>query len=198
MPPPQHLLASRIRGFVCKSCLQKLQAPQRQRLLWASRNISTSVARLKGANKDIDVKIWDEARDGSRTELNDAVEDMQEIGKEYGISVEQTIRELERESGKTMDDLVDEDEGDLQDAMNNRMQKLWKEKDISADLPSDPELDMLAESTARVQHQLELIRKFSGGNIHTMSEENKVRLREALLAPVKKNMGEFAQLHVSQ
>ncbi|PVH88603.1 hypothetical protein DL98DRAFT_648704 [Cadophora sp. DSE1049] len=42
MPPPQHLLASKIRGFVCRSCLSKLQAPQRRRIQWISRSLTTA------------------------------------------------------------------------------------------------------------------------------------------------------------
>ncbi|KAH7364580.1 hypothetical protein BKA65DRAFT_491657 [Rhexocercosporidium sp. MPI-PUGE-AT-0058] len=47
MPPPQHLLASKLRGFVCRSCLSKIQSPQRQRIQWISRSLTTDSVHSK-------------------------------------------------------------------------------------------------------------------------------------------------------
>ena len=72
MPPPQHLLASKIRGFVCRSCLSKLQGPQRRRIQWTSRSLTTDTlhARPKGATYPASTTV-EEAPDELEPEFNE-------------------------------------------------------------------------------------------------------------------------------
>ncbi|KAG4426591.1 hypothetical protein IFR04_000022 [Cadophora malorum] len=72
MPPPQHLLASKIRDFVCRSCLSKLQGPKQRRIQWTSRSLTTDTlhARLKGATYPASTTV-EEAPDELEPEFNE-------------------------------------------------------------------------------------------------------------------------------
>ncbi|KAG4433551.1 hypothetical protein IFR05_010976 [Cadophora sp. M221] len=84
MPPPQHLLASKIRGFVCRSCLSKLQPPQRQRIQWVSRSLTTDNVHSRQKGGTYPPSIFEE------THGEDRAEDEAEF---YDESIIQTLEE---------------------------------------------------------------------------------------------------------
>ncbi|KAH6709637.1 hypothetical protein BKA61DRAFT_738629 [Leptodontidium sp. MPI-SDFR-AT-0119] len=62
MPPPQHLLASKLRGFVCRSCLSKLQPAQRQRIQWVSRSLTTDNVHSRQKGVTYPASIFEETQ----------------------------------------------------------------------------------------------------------------------------------------
>ncbi len=194
MPLPQHLLSSRVRVYVCRSCLSKVQAPQRQKIPWFSRRISTSVARLRGEGKNVDqeptVRFWDQAPDGTRREIKIENEE-DEDGREFAQHLEQSMRDLEQETGKSIAELVDEDDENVEAMMGKKMHEILErgKKQLPFDMPSAEELDILREQTEQMQAQLNIIQQFGGADIKNISEEDRLKLREALLGPIRESMG---------
>ena len=118
MPPPQHILASRLRGYVCRSCLLKILSPPKQKISWLSRHFAHSRQSLR-SERDVQTfpnpkstfKIFEEATDGTRTEVEgDDAED--EVLME---ALDVTIRELEAKSGKALSpQLLEEGDNEIE------------------------------------------------------------------------------------
>ncbi|KUJ24049.1 uncharacterized protein LY89DRAFT_712987 [Mollisia scopiformis] len=185
MPPPQHLLSPRLRGFVCKSCLSKLRAPRRQQLPWVTRTYASDdkPKRRKGA-WDLPhgtVRYFEQTRDGVRTELKDEEDD---DDAEFTESVKEQLRQLEERTGKTMYDL---DEQDLQDILHGTLANTQEEDPLKGfPDPAEIEKDLtaMAAHNQDIQAQMDLINSF---DLENLSEEDRVRLREGLLGSVKKD-----------
>lgn len=206
MPPPQHLLASRIRGFVCKSCLSKLQTPQRQRAPWvAARNISATAARAKGATKDADqgqadeaepaiqVKYWEQDPEGNRKEIFEEKEDDEE--RELKASIQQEVKHLEQKEGRPLEEVYKDimgSEDDIRLEMGKRMGELIEEGygDAAFEGPSDEDLAVLESKSEEIEAHNDIIERYGGiDNIGDLSEEERLQLREELLPSIREAMG---------
>jgi hypothetical protein len=76
MPPPQQLLVSGTRGFVCRACLSKLRGPRPERLQWSYRR---NITNGKGPSRPwesgqaqepaVTFRLWEETPDGKRVEI---------------------------------------------------------------------------------------------------------------------------------
>lgn len=187
MPPSQRLLSTRIRGFVCKSCLSKLHAPRRQQLPWAIRTFASDDKPRKGV-WDLphgSVRYFEQTPDGARTEIKDEEDD------EYTESVRKRLRELQERTGKTVDDLDDQDlqellRGTLADTQGEDAVRTLFEDDPSQD-PAEVEniLKEMAAHDQELQAGIDLIKSY---DLENLSDEDRVRLREAVLASVKNGM----------
>ena len=132
MPPSQPTSISRIRGYVCKSCLLRLERPLRRPPPWLSRTFTsddgTPKSRLSKVNKSIprrheirndDIRYFEETPDGERREVEDEDAD-EELLRE---TVEATLRNFDdvmgqksKELGVSVDDL-EKDYGLSQDEL---------------------------------------------------------------------------------
>jgi len=114
MPPSQPIFASRIRGYVCKSCLLRLQKPLRRQPPWLSRSFTSDNAaskpRLSKANKtipqghethDAEIRYFEETPDGDRREVG-AEDAEEELLRE---TVEATLRNFDDVMGKKSKEL---------------------------------------------------------------------------------------------
>ncbi|KAJ5038767.1 uncharacterized protein L3040_006447 [Drepanopeziza brunnea f. sp. 'multigermtubi'] len=96
MPPPQHLLASKIRGHVCRLCLSKLQAPKRQSLQWNLRNINTNAGPRRPKEAEGTLKSpARESQDPAAESLAEA-EDLEDL--QIFETMEEVIRERRRDA----------------------------------------------------------------------------------------------------
>jgi len=93
MPPPRHLFAPRITGFICKSCLSRLELRNKRLAPWLIRNATSKASPSQRRNRpnikdeDIDVRYFDQTPDGDRREVPDYGEEeafMDSIGAEMG------------------------------------------------------------------------------------------------------------------
>jgi hypothetical protein len=93
MPPPRHFLAPRITGFICRSCLSRLEPPRTQRPPWLTRNATSKAGRPQRGNKpspkdeDKVVRYYDQTPDGERREVPEYGEEeafLDSIGAEMG------------------------------------------------------------------------------------------------------------------
>jgi hypothetical protein len=107
MPPPQRLLASRLRGFVCRLCLSKLQVPVGQRQPWLSRNIANDNGPPKSKGESPwftylpePLAKYFERDPGGDTEPPD--------DEAFMESLEQSIRDLEEATGRSRQELAAE------------------------------------------------------------------------------------------
>lgn len=191
MPPPQRLLSTRLRGFVCKSCLSKLQPPQRQYLPLLARTFASD-NKLKKRKQALDIPVtvryFEQTEDGVRTELKDEDDD----DEVYTETVMQQLKEIEEETGRTMYELNDED---LQRILQATMPKLEPENTEGLLLnpfmgPGDPaeiEKKALASAAAHaeIQAKINFINSF---DLENLSQEDRIRLRERLLKSQNKGM----------
>jgi hypothetical protein len=110
MPPPQNLLAFRLRGYVCRSCLLKIQSPQKQKVPWLSRSVTSSHHTSKSkskqkpsalsnssSNEASKFKVFEEAPDGTRTEVETEDDTYDET---LLAALDSTIEELDARSLK--------------------------------------------------------------------------------------------------
>lgn len=190
MPPPQRLLSIRIRGFVCKSCLSKLQIPRRQQIPWIGRRFASDnrPRRPEGAYDlpNGTVRYFEQTPDGVRTEIDD------EEDAAFMESVRKQLKDIENETGRTMDDLEDED---LEKILQNSSLGLEEEdlddifEDGSSSLREASELedalDSMASKNEEMQAQIDLVESIDLDNI---SEKDRLKLRETLLKSVERGM----------
>jgi len=152
------------------------------------------VARLTGEGKDADqeltVRFWDQAPDGTRREIKVENEE-DEDEREFAQHLEESMRDLEQETGKSIAELVDEDDKNVEVMMGKKMHQILEKgkKQLPFDMPSAEELDMLREQIEQMQAQLDIIQQFGGADMKTISEEDRLKLREALLGPIRESMG---------
>ncbi len=152
------------------------------------------MARLRGEGKNVDqeptVRFWDQAPDGTRREIKIENEE-DEDGREFAQHLEQSMRDLEQETGKSIAELVDEDDENVEAMMGKKMHEILErgKKQLPFDMPSAEELDILREQTEQMQAQLNIIQQFGGADIKNISEEDRLKLREALLGPIRESMG---------
>ncbi|CZR50526.1 uncharacterized protein PAC_00399 [Phialocephala subalpina] len=186
MPPPQHLLSTRLRGFVCKSCLSKLRAPRGQRIPWTSRTFaSDDRPRRKKGGLDLPhgtIRYFEQTPDGVRTEIKD--------GDDDGAmdKLREKLKEIEERTGKTADDLDAQDLDDILqeispgeegDALFDRyLENALSNEQGSAELGDDSET--MSEEEQRMQNQLELINSL---DVDNLSDEDRLMLRKMLLEP---------------
>lgn len=107
MPPPHHFLAPRLRGYVCKACLSRLQVTRRGGPIWLSRNASSGrwSSLWKKVNPQTDqpepvIREFIQTPDGVRREIQEDY--LKEIGDE--------IKRQKTGQGLPIDDLIDDDE----------------------------------------------------------------------------------------
>lgn len=193
MPPPQHLLSTRLRGFVCKSCLSKLRAPRGQQILWTARTFaSDDRPRRKKGGLDLPhgtVRYFEQTPDGVRTEIKDDDDDLSMD------RIRDKLREIEEKTGKTADDLDAQDLDDIlqeispggeEDALDGYLEKVLSEGQDSAEFEDSSEI--MSKEEERIQNQLELINSIDVDNI---SDEDRAMLKGMLLEVAQKGMIAF-------
>lgn len=104
MPPPHRILASRLRGYVCRACLSKSQFALQQKPPWLSRNATNGRrrrSRSRGAQEDVDrqipeIRLFEQTPDGRRVEikLDDPLEGVEEMFREYEKDKDKSMEEL--------------------------------------------------------------------------------------------------------
>lgn len=178
MPPPQSFLTSRIRGFICRSCLSKLQVPQQQRIQWLSRNVTSDngPSRRKGGSKqpvqeEAVVKYFDQTPDGNRTEI-------QEDPEEEAIieSLTSTIRDLENRTGQSLESLLENPdglEGILPEDPDGDI-GIWSDASGEAD-----PLEALTLQNKELEARIRRLENVTSSK--SLSLENGLKIRETLL-----------------
>lgn len=195
MPPPQHFLSNRLRGYVCKSCLSKLRAPWRQQLPWTLRTFATDDRPKKGKGAwDLPhgtVRYFEQTPDGVRTEIKDNEDDA------FTESLRKHLQILEERTGKGVNDLEEED---LQNLLRATLVDAQGE-DALGELFGDPSLDPQAQAELKkaleamtaqdeeMKSQIEFINSF---DLNNLSDQDRSRLREELLKSVKKGMAHYS------
>ncbi|KAE8447606.1 hypothetical protein EG329_010577 [Mollisiaceae sp. DMI_Dod_QoI] len=193
MPPPQHLLSNRLRGFVCKSCLSKLQAPQRQQISWTARRFaSDDRPRRKKGVWDVPqgtIRYFEQTPDGVRTEIQDDEDDA------FTESVRKQLKELENQTGRTIDDLDEEDIQRILRGLSSESKggdtlgMLFKDDSLDSQDSQDQfefekAFETMATQDQEIKAQMDLV---DSVDVDNLSAEDRVRLREALLGSVKKD-----------
>ena len=187
MPPLQPLLVSRIRCFVCKSCLSKFQAPQGQRSQWLSRGFSNDSKpcnrgrKARSAPRDQGkelpepvIRYFEATPGGDRREVKD---DDEKVAEEDALieSLESTIRNLEKRVGKRTSPLAnsnhengdsENDLGRLGLGSQDRVEKNYSTKNIDVKI-------------AELQAHMEKLKSLS--QLENLSEEDRSQIREEVL-----------------
>ncbi|CZS94591.1 uncharacterized protein RCO7_06655 [Rhynchosporium graminicola] len=195
MPPPQHLLASKIRGFVCQSCTLKLKGPPRPRIPWAIRSVSTETvhSRRQGAihptpdfkDPQVEDQVEDEAEFDEESILKTLEEEIRARridAAEHGASTpggvpKSAVRYFDETPDGVRKEVEDDADGDTLDAM---------EKDLE-DLKSDTEvmLESLmggnAGSSPLADNLRAEILAMECADLANMSEADRTRLRNRIL-----------------
>lgn len=170
MPPPHRFLAPRLRGYVCRACLSKSQVPRRQPPLWLSRNASNDRGppQSKGVIRQVglpepepEIREFEQTADGTRIEIRD--DPLKEI--------EDEIRDIERQEGKSIEELVGpfdfesflEDDGEQ----------------TSYDPIMGDSMAVVTKRTEELEAMVERINSIS--DFSTLSTEDRSKLREELL-----------------
>jgi hypothetical protein len=171
MPPPHHFLAPRLRGYVCRACLFKSQVPRRQPPLWLSRNASNDRGppQSKGVIKQVDlpepeIREFEQTADGTRIEIRD--NPLKEI--------EDEIRDIERQEGKSIEELVGP--FDFESFLENDGEQ------ISYDPIMGDSMAAVTKRTEELKAMVERINSIS--DFSTLSTEDRSKLREELLNSV--------------
>ena len=191
MPPPQSFLASRIQGFVCRSCLSRLQAPQNPRPLWLARSFASDKAsqtkKPKSQKSSHDqrrneikplIRVFDQSLDGVRTEVN---QDRQDVDEAFLESLESTIQDVKKEMGEEGETEEIDDE-EVQDRVIRRhMEGMFQGEAFEDYMVSQLESQM-DQLDAEVDKRLENV------DVKNMSEEKLSNVREELYQMVKDSM----------
>ena len=188
MPPPQRLLGPRIQGFICRSCLSKLQSPRNQRPPWLSRSTASENGPLKNKQpkskkgshdksaKESEpvIRVWDETPDGVRIERGNEPGDGAILKK-----LESTIQDVRAEMAAEAE-TEDIDEGELQDRVLDRhMEDMVEGKDM-VDFLADEMESQMKEIDADVDRRLEMM------HAENMEEEEQFKVRNELFELVMK------------
>jgi hypothetical protein len=157
MPPSQPFVTSRIRGFVCGSCLSQLRKPRRPRTPWLVRNVASGrpsrITAPKGKKKNADpiIRYFDQTPDGIRRELEEDTEEQAMLK-----DVEEQIRMFEEPH-------LEQEEFDPE----SLVQQGLKEYDIS---------ESMKASMEEIKAQMENV-----SDLENLSEEERTKLRSRLL-----------------
>lgn len=190
MPPLQPLLAGRIHGFICKSCLSKLRAPRSQRPPWLLRSVASDNGppRTKSPKKRKDshnqhenegdpvIRIFDQFPDGVRKEVG------REPGDEALLeSLQSTIRDVKEEMGADGEEGEIDDE-ELQDRVIGRhLQDMLPGEGFGGFMSSQIESQM-QELDAKMDKRLEHV------DLAKMTAEERQKLREEFIELAKAGM----------
>jgi hypothetical protein len=167
MPPPHYLLSPTIRGFVCRSCLLKIQQPRRQPVRWLARQASNEGGPRRRPVKG-DFSFYDQGEDGVRTET-DTITDS-DIAQDEATRKE--IRDLERKVGKPLEEM------DGNDLRNLSPEDLGVEA-----IPGEFELEAAAKAIDVEIEQFDNIlqRVGSSSDMENLSIEEKQQLRAQIM-----------------
>ncbi|KAL2065096.1 hypothetical protein VTL71DRAFT_4236 [Oculimacula yallundae] len=195
MPPPQHLLASKIRGFVCRSCTLKLQGPPRQRTPWVSRSLTTQAvkSRRKGATQSTahyeETPSEDQADLGPEFDEASILESLEEEirarrkdAAEHGPSTpggvpKSAVRYFEETPDGVRTEVADDVDENALDAMEKDLEDLKSDTDVLMErlLGGNTESSPLADDLrARI---LEIEK----ADLNNLSEDDRLRLRNRIL-----------------
>jgi hypothetical protein len=188
MPPSQRLLAPRIQGFVCRSCLSKLQSPRYQRPPWLSRSVASETGhRAKepkvkkdshdqpGANSESVVRIFDQTPDGMRTEVGS------EPGDEAFLESLQSAMEDMRKEMVAEGETEEIDEEELQERVVGRHMQNMVQGDGMVDILAKELESQMEEIGAEVDRRLENV------DMENMSVEGRSKIREEIFQLVLNN-----------
>ncbi|KAK0118780.1 hypothetical protein ONS95_007662 [Cadophora gregata] len=190
MPPPQSLLASKLRGFVCRSCLSKLQGYHRRRMQWASRSLTTDTVHsgTKEATHPASTSFG-ETQDELESEFNEGsiIEALsQEVRLRRKDAVEHsvpksTVRFFEETPDGSREEIQDGlDEENTLDALEKEIEGLktdtggLMEKLVGGD-PSQPGRSPLADELRAQIMEMERL------DLKNLSEADRLRLRSIIL-----------------
>lgn len=174
MPPPQHLLSTRLRGFVCKSCLSKLRAPRGHQIPWTARTFASDDKPRRKGGWDLPhgtVRYFEQTPDGVRTEIKDDDDDVSMD------RLREKLKEIEERTGKTADDLDAQDLDEIlqeispggdEGALDRYLERVLLEQDPTGfEDGSGP----MSKEEERIQNQLELINAIDVDNISDKDRE---------------------------
>jgi hypothetical protein len=168
MPPPRHLLAPRLPGFICRSCLSRLEPTRKQRPPWLIRNATTKAGPSQRGNKppgmeeEKIVRYFDETPDGDRREVP-------EYGEEEAF-LDSMSAEMEEMNAKHKEILGPEKyaataEEDMAHAIEARIDEEEDTRDITM-------------ATNDLENLISRIKALSDKEVVT--EEDKMKIREIL------------------
>jgi hypothetical protein len=141
----------------------------------------------------IAVKYWDQTPDGERREAEPPGEDLEE--KEFREAVEEEVRDLEQKSGRRIEDMMKDlmgDEKSVEEAMKQNMSRIMEKGPGELGPMGGPEEQMaiLEKQGEEMKAYRETIQSYGGiEKIKNLPEEERLKLREALLAPMRRAMG---------
>ncbi|PBP26948.1 pentatricopeptide repeat protein [Diplocarpon rosae] len=216
MPPPQHVLAFNIRGFVCRSCISKPPISPRQRSRFKPRNFATgpiptrqrrASEKSKPAIREKKEKIDDEALD-SEDDLDEAtildaleaeVRERRKDLAEYGPSRQggvpkNTVKYFE----ETLDGTRTEDEDDFDDEAN--LEALETEiRDLKEDINDETGGFLKSLHAKRYGKGSEAANPLADSiraqlaelkkyDLKNLSDDDRLRLREVFLKDRKQDM----------
>ncbi|KAH6666637.1 hypothetical protein B0J14DRAFT_196294 [Halenospora varia] len=193
MPPPQPFLASRIGGFVCKSCLSKLRNPRPQRGAWLSRSLASDQRPPSRPNRskkslassspqpepDVTVRFFEQTKDGERKEILDKDEE-----SFYETLGGPEFKAYEAEMLKNYD--PESDELDFEDEVYNALsggdtEAAAEQMDIAAikdSLANDESTNAITFANDRLEALLKEVKSLS--DQEHISEEDRTKIRELL------------------
>lgn len=182
MPPPQYLLSPTIRGFVCRSCLLKIQQPRRQPIRWLARQATSDGGPRRRPVKG-EFSFYDQGDDGLRTET-DTITDA-DIAEDEATRKE--IRDLERKVGKPLEEM------DGNDLRNLSPEDLGVEA-----IPGEFELEAAANAIDAEMEQFEnILQKVgSSSDMENLSPEEKQQLRAQIMKLTSKGAAKSFSIRV--
>lgn len=139
-----------------------------------------------------DIKFWDQTPDGDRRPV--PIEDAEE--RELRESIEREVKQMETETGQSVEEMVGVMTGDVKDveeAMQRNMSRILE--DGLGDMGMMDEHNKTIDDLEKDMDATRAVIESYGGieGMRNLSQEERLKVREILLAPMRKAMGMFCQ-----
>lgn len=196
MPPQQPFSASGIRGYVCISCISKIQNPRQPRPLWLARNATsdskpprtktpkarTKVPNIQQKTSDSVINYWEQDAEGNVRK--NPFQDREFLGRmqramldpdfDPGSLLEAMGEEgISQEDGEEEEEIYDEIERDLKEQVDKSMP--WSPEEQSKMAALEAQVDAMNDEVQRI---LDI------PNLENISEDERLKIRRELLADV--------------
>lgn len=137
-----------------------------------------------------DINFYDQTPDGNRTAV--PKEDAEE--RALREEVEREVRKEEERSGQSVEEMIGimtGDQKDVEEAMQRNMQRILRDGLGDMGLgPSEEQWAKMEEAEKKIDDANDVIASYGGiKGIKNLSDEEKLKVREKLLAPMRKAMG---------
>lgn len=184
MPPQQPFLASGTRGYICRSCISKLQKSYQPRSSWLARKITNdNRPRRSNTTPKPVIKYWEQNGDGQRREnqfqdaafLEKVERSIKELGDDIGDQrLQEDLQELEEVDAEDKSWEEQEEEQGLEDAYEEYINKSMG---VSNDVQS--KTDAIYAQMEALDGQMRRLE--DNPELENLSAEDRLRIRREAL-----------------